>query len=363
MAVLGLIAINSSSPLPPAPPVATPPVPASPAPAPPVAWLGLDYNGGVHTGGLRDFAVRGIVYDREDGIEVRAGQTTANDPHFADALSRLYTAHMVPDVEVDPASGRAGCQGNPNPSKLCLPTDATSIGSYVRGFVQTIRSVSRAYPGKTALFEPMNEPWTWASPPGTYSGRPAAVQYAAILAQLLPAVKANGIPLSAIYVPATGRLDDGTSWIPDLYKAQPCLKPGPSSCGPIAGWNLHPYGRPHSTTEGIQSVPGVRAEMVSGRNNLIVSEIGFCAADVSGGRNCNIDKDVVGTSSQAAAWLSETLKEAATMHRAGWLKALLVWERTGAGGTGSGWAMQYPDGRLTAQGRALDLFADSPAGR
>jgi hypothetical protein len=363
VAVVAWAALKLSSGPPPAPPVATPPLPRRPAPTPPAAWLGLDYNSSAHTARLRDFAARGIVYDREDGVEVNAGKTPANDPRFAGDLSTSYAAQMVPDIEVDLASGPRGCQGNPNPSKLCLPTDETSIGNYVRGFIQTVTSVRQAHPGKTVLFEPMNEPWTWASPPGTYSGTPAATQYAAILAQLLPAAKASGIPLSDIYVPATGALDDGTSWISDLYKAQPCLKPGPSTCGPIAGWNLHPYGRPDSSTEGIQSVPRVRAGMLSGLDNLVVSEIGFCANDVSGGKNCNVDKDIVGTSAQTAAWLTATLKEAAPMHQAGWLKALLVWERTGAGATGSGWAMQYPDGRLTAQGRALDLFADSPAGR
>jgi hypothetical protein len=99
--------------------------------------------------------------------------------------------------------------------------------------------------------------------------------------------------------------------------------------------------------------------MLSGQDNLIVSEIGFCATDVDGGSGCDENvPDIDGTSAQTAAWLSETLKEAAPMHQAGWLKALLVWERAG-----SGWAMQNPDGSLTAQGRALDLFADSAAGR
>lgn len=359
IALLSLVVIGLSRGPASAPPAPTPPVPGLPAVAPPAAWLGLNYNSGAKTGGLSDFAVRGIVYDRESPIEAQAGATPANDPEFGGGLSTLYAARMVPVIVVDPASGPLGCQGNPNPSKRCLPTDQTDIGSYVRGFIQTASSVLQAYPGRTFLFEPMNEPWDWASPPGTQSGSHAAAEYAAILAQLLPAAKAANIPLSDIYVPATGMLNDGTSWISGLYKAQPCLKPGPSSCGPIAGWNLHPYGLPNSPTEGIESVPGVRAGMLSGRDNLIVSEIGFCATDVSGGKNCDANKaDIHGTSSQTAAWLSETLKEAAVMHRAGWLKALLLWERAG-----SGWAMQNPDGSLTAQGRVLDLFAASSAGR
>jgi hypothetical protein len=342
----------------PAPPVPAPPTPALPAPAPPSAWLGLNYNSGANTAGLSDFAIRGVVYDREGSIEVDAGQTPENSPKFGGGLRTLYAARMVPDIEVDPARGPPGCKGDPDPSKLCLPTDQTDIGSYVRSFIQTASSVLHARPGQIALFEPMDEPWDWASPPGTESGKVAAAEYAAILAQLVPAAKADKIPSSDIYVPATGILSDRTSWIADLYEAEPCLKPGASSCGPIAGWNLHPYGLPKSSTEGIESVPGVRAGMLSGQDNLIVSEIGFCATDVGDGRDCNENQpDIDGTSSQTAAWLSETLKEAAPMHQAGWLKALLIWQRAGGG-----WAMQNPDGSLTAQGRALDLFADSPAG-
>jgi hypothetical protein len=343
----------------PAPPALTPPVPALAAPTPPAAWLGLNYNSGANTGGLRDFAKRGVVYDREGSTEVAPGETAENAPQFRQALDKLYAAGMVPDIVVDPAVGPPGCKQNPNPSKLCLPTDTNDIESYVRGFIQTASSVLRVHPGKRVLFEPMNEPWDWASPPGTQSGKDAAAEYAAVLARLLPAAKANKIPFNDIYVPATGILSDRTSWIPDLYDAQPCLKPGTSSCGPIAGWNLHPYGRPNSFTEGIESVPGVRALMLSGQDNVVVSEIGFCATDVSGGKDCDHNQpDIDGPSSQTAAWLSETLEEAAPMHQAGWLKALLIWERIGGG-----WAMQNSDGSLTAQGRALDLFADSPAGR
>ena len=333
--------------------------PGSPAPVPPAAWLGLNYNSGSNTGRISDFAIRGIVYDREGSIEVRPGETPENSAEFGAGLDAAFAARMVPDIVVDPTSAPPGCEQNPNPSKLCLPTNETDIASYVRGFIQTASSVLQAHPNRSVLFEPMNEPWDWASPPGTQSGYVAAAQYAATLAPLLRAAKADRIPLTDIYVPATGMLSDRTSWVSDLYKAQPCLKPGAGSCGPIAGWNLHPYGVPHSSSEGIDSVPGVRAGMLSGQNNLVVSEIGFCATDVSGGKNCNQNQpDIDGTSSQTAAWLSETLTEAASMHRAGWLKALLVWERAG-----SGWAMQNSDGSLTAQGRALDLFADSPPGR
>ena len=359
-AVVAVVAVDRTrGPVRPAPPAATPPRPARPAAKPPAAWLGLDYNSGAGVGRLRDFARRGVVYDREGSLEVGAGDTPANSSRLAEGLDASYAAHMVPDIVVNSTVGRLGCDGNPNPRKLCLPTGEPQIESYVRAFVRTARSVVRAHRGKQVLFEPMNEPWDWASPPGTGSGAAAASEYAAVLAQVLPAAKASGVPLSDIYVPATGTLSDGSSWVSGLYGSQPCLKPGPASCGPIAGWNVHPYGLPGSSTEGILSVPAVRAAMLSGQDNVVISEIGFCATDVNDGQACDENKaDIVGTSSQTAAWLSQTLKEAAPMHRAGWLKALLLWERGG-----SGFAIQNPDGRLTAQGRVLDLFADSSAGR
>ena len=339
----------------PAAPAATPPLPPGPAPRAPVAWLGLNYNSASLTGRPGDFAARGIVYDREGNLEVLSGSTPANSSRLATGLARSYGSHMIPDVVVDPTPGSPGCTGNPTPRKLCLPTGPAQVSAFVRGFVATASSVLRRYPDGRVLFEPADEPWTWGSPPGTASGRRAADEYALILAALLPAARAAGVPLSDIYVPATGRLSDASRWVPDLYAAQPCLKSGPGSCGPIAGWSLHPYGLPHSTSEGIDSVPGVRADMLSGQDNLIIGEIGFCAVDVAHGKGCHLNRsDIDASSARTAVWLRETLNEAAAMHRAGWLRALLVWERSG-----TGWAMQNPDGTLTDQGRVLDLFADA----
>jgi hypothetical protein len=342
-----------------APPAVTPPLPTTPAASGSSAWLGLNYNSGSRTGALRDFVERGIVYDREGKLEVRAGRTTGTDPEFRSGLARSYRAGMIPDIQVDPATGPRGCQNDPIPVSFCLPTHEADISSYVHGFVRTAASVLHRYPRHLALFEPTDEPWTWPSPPGSSSGVRAARQYAAILAQLLPAARAAKIPLREIYVPATGVLADGSSWIPDLYRAQPCLSPGPATCGPIEGWNLHPYGIPQSSSEGIDSVPSIRRQMRTGEDNLVVSEIGFCATDVNNGKACDLNRpDIDATSDQTAAWLQTTLSEAARMHRAGWLKALIIWERSG-----TGFAMQNDNGTLTASGRVLDLFADSPSGR
>jgi hypothetical protein len=177
------------------------------------------------------------------------------------------------------------------------------------------------------------------------------------------------VPLDDVYVPAAiDPLNDGSSWVADLYQAQPCLKPTGRPCQPgslptpIEGWNVHPYGLPGFVNEGIGSVPGFRDTVLSGRDNILVSEIGFCATDVAGGANCSQNqRDIDGPGSQVAGWLTETLADAYRMHKQGWLKAVIVWARDypyESGGTG--WAMQNPDGSLTAQGQALEQFAESP---
>ena len=85
--------------------------------------------------------------------------------------------------------------------------------------------------------------------------------------------------------------------------------------------------------------------MASGAGNIVVSELGFCALDVERGEGCAENTSLVdGSSQQTAAWLTQTLREAQAMHRAGWLKALLVWAAF------RGWSMQLPGGALTAQG-------------
>jgi hypothetical protein len=325
---------------------------------PPAAWLGINYNSSSAGAQLQAFSDLGIVYDRDGGLETTAGQLASTGSTFGRALTRSYGAGMVPDVLVDPDRGVTGCEQNPNSEKLCLPSTSADVDDYVTGFIATMRSVLKAHPGRRVLFEPMDEPWNWGSPPGTRSGRRPAAEYATVLADILQQTARAGMSLRRIYVPTDGTLDDGTSWISDLYAARPCLKPGAHSCGPIEGWNVHPYGRPGVTSEGIDSVPGLRAQMLSGMDNVIVSEIGFCADNVDQGAECDENQsDVDSSSAQTADWLTRTLHEAARMHRAGWLKALIVWDRAQGG-----WGMQTADGRLTAQGSALEAFARSRAG-
>jgi hypothetical protein len=323
-------------------------------PASPREWLGLNYDSSTDAGGVTDFSRYGIVYDRLGSFDLPAGATVRDRSRLARGLRVSLRVGMIPDVVIGPVHGPVGCSSNPNTSDLCLPDTPLQIHEYVRGFIETARSMERAAPGHRIVFEPMDEPWDWAPPPGTSSGVSAADDYAAALAQLLPAAKAAGIPLSLIYVPATGLLKDATNWVPDLYRAQPCLQPGPHSCGPVEGWNLHSYGPPGSS-RGIDGVPAVRAQMRSGENNLIVSELGFCATDVLDGSHCDRNTPTVDGSSELSAHrLTQALEAALKMHQAGWLRALIVWERSAGG-----WSMQLPNGTLTAQGQALVQFARS----
>jgi hypothetical protein len=326
----------------------------APAPVPARSeWLGLNYNSSPGQGRLDAFAARGIVYDRGGQLEPVAGTLPETGSPFARGLANSIRGGMYPVVTLGPATGPLGCTGDPNATTRCLPTSHRDIDAYVYAFLATATAVRRQFPQRRIVFEPMNEPWDWASPPGTPSGRVAAAEYAAVLAQLLPAIKAAGIPLRDIYVPGDGVEADGSSWITDLYQAQPCLAPGPRTCGPIEGWNLHTYGLPGSTSQGIGMAPTIRATMLSGRDNVIVSEIGFCSYESYGGEGCGQNTPTIdGHDAQTTAWLKQTLQEAEAMHRQGWLKAVILWDRGG-----DAWGMENADGTLTAQGLVLTAFA------
>ena len=222
-----------------------------------------------------------------------------------------------------------------------FPTEAggsRSLAEYVSGFIASASAIITAHPGSRILLEPINEPWGYTTP------QFAGAQYAAVIAKLLPAAREAHIPPERIYVGATGK-----HWIAQMYAARPSLR------SEVDGWYLHPYGPPSGSVAedsmGIESVPRVQAEMDSGQNNLIVSELGFCALDVNDGRSCGFIQFPHG--SEAAAMLTEALRRAAEYHAAGWLRALIVYSRNDGG-----WAMQLPKAGLTAQGEALEVFAE-----
>ena len=324
---------------------------------PPAAkWLGLDGNSaGASSAHLEEFVSHGIVYDRggAPGIDLTAGDllTSGSKPTAAGtALATSVQAGMIPDVVIEYRGYRGNYTSDPS-----FPRERTkkeeeegkqTIGEYVAGFVKSASAIHETYP--SAIFEPMNEPWGYTTP--QYDG----AEYANVLASLLPQAQAAGLPLSGIYVGATGkgctagRACTSNGWVPAMYAAQPTLT------REIQGWYLHPYGPPSGIGEydgvGIQSVPVVQSAMTSGQNNILVSEVGYCVTSVNGGVGCGKRE----RPARAARHMTEMLRNALPYHDAGWLRALIVYAR-GAGG----WAMQLNGSTtLTRSGKALDAFAD-----
>jgi hypothetical protein len=336
-------------------------------------WLGLDGNSlsNVYTnewlGPVNEFSRSGIVYDRS--FEFTAGERpdqTESDSQgssqFEDRLKLDYQNDMIPVSTIE----YKGYKGNLTPDPFFPQEERTSsettegkttISEYVAGFVKSattlLHIVGEKYSGMPVLLEPMNEPWGYTTP--QYDG----AEYAKVLAKLLPAARAAGIPLSDIYVSAFGAdVQIGThgaaeyfapGWVAAMYQAEPALK------SEIQGWYFHPYG-PVSGSEfhdswGIESVPEVRKQMTSGENNIIVSEIGFCKSD--GGDCDDSGQAEVRTREEAAGRLTAMLEAARLYHEAGWLKALIVYSRDDGG-----WSMQEDSTKgLSKQGEALRAFA------
>jgi hypothetical protein len=295
-------------------------------PPPSGPWLGLNGNSLTFLGPVDRFVEHGALYDRSDAVEWIAGETLAQGGR---GLAASIKDGMIPDVTIEFA-GYPGCSFH----SQCLPTSDGAIAAYVDGFIATATEIRAKYPAAGIPFEAINEPWGYGS----------AGQYAAILASLLPAAARAGIPLTDIYA---GAYEHG--WVQDLYEAQPRLQ------SEIKGWYLHPYAGEREPDEGIASLPAIQAKMTSGQNNVIVSEIGFCAPDVNdAGDKCTGAPAQSRDSSEAAALLEGELKAALPFHQAGWLRALIVYSRNDGG-----WAMQLKGGALTAQGAAFERFAEA----
>jgi hypothetical protein len=287
-------------------------------------WLGLNGNSGYSfLGGIADFTKDRIVYDRSGGLEFSAGETGTAQ------VAASINAGMIPVVTIDYA-GYKGNWGTPDPN---FPHTATQINSYVSGFITTAKAILTKYPGKTFLFEPMNEPEGYTEPLFN------AAEYANVIAALLPEAQKAGIPLSHIYVFAIGencppgKACEKNRWVRAMYEAQPALTTE------IQGWYFHPYGAYENEWDnwGIQNMPAVRSTMTAGQNNIIISEVGY-----------------EGNSTAAAQELTKMLNTALSYHEEGWLKALIVYSRGAAG-----WAMQKPGGSLTGMGEALVAFAEA----
>jgi IPT/TIG domain len=303
-------------------------------------WLGLNGNSSNYLGPVDAFSKHEIVYDRSGPIDWIAGELLREDGRptsDADALAADISNGMIPVITIEYRGYEGEYASDPR-----FPTaqrGSRTLQEYIEGFLSSASAILAAYPGRTILFEPMNEPWGYTKP--QFNG----AEYADVIARLLPAARLADLPLSSIYVAASGR-----HWISQMYKAQPSLQ------SEVQGWYFHPYGPASGShgedSQGIQSLPHVQREMTSGQNNIIVSEIGYCAEDVNHGSGCGGGGFAHG--SEAAQALTETLDNAVPYHEAGWLRALLVYSRNDGG-----WAMQLHHGVLTAQGEALDAFADA----
>lgn len=296
-----------------APAAASPPPPGEP-------WLGLDGNSA--DGAPEEFVEHRIVYDRGGGVELQAGETLAQ---LGPGFERSIKAGMVPVVTIEFA-GYAKCTFG----RACLPTDLKAIGEYARGFISTAEAILARWPAAPIRFEAINEPWGYGT----------ATQYAAFLALLMPELAKSRVPLGDVYASAAPN-----GWIASLYQVQPQLRTE------IEGWYVHPYAKERKPGEGIAEVPALRAEMASGADNIIVSELGFCDSSVS--RSCAGSAAPAANAADAAAALQRELAIGLAYHREGWLRALLVYARSDGG-----WAMEGPTGRLTASGRALAAFGD-----
>jgi hypothetical protein len=342
--------------------------------APDGYWLGLNGNSasnafdGEPQGPVDEFARDGIVYDRS--FELTAGQlpseTEADSKGgtlFEDKLRLDHEYGMIPVSPIEYSGYRGNLSPDPGfPQETRTGAEEaegkTTIAQYVAGFVKSasaiIGVVSRDYPGMPILLEPMNEPWGYTTP--VFNG----AEYARVIAKLLPAARAAGIPLSDIYVSAFGadaQLNERSEaeyftpgWVAAMYAAEPGLR------SEIQGWYFHPYGPPSGTelydSWGIQSVAEVRKQMSSGENNIIVSEVGYCASEEGGDCN-NSGQSEVHTRQEAAERLTAMLDNALPYYEAGWLKALIVYGR----GDG-GWAMvEEASKRIDSQGDALEAFA------
>lgn len=295
-------------------PAAAPPAPAA------EPWLGL--NGNSADGAPEEFVEHHIVYDRGGSVELQAGNTLAQ---VGAGLERSLEAGMIPVVTIE-FDGYSKCTFG----KACMPTDPKAISEYARGFVATAEAILARWPAAPIRFEAINEPWGYGT----------ASQYAAFLALLLPEVAKSRVPLSDVYVGATGN-----SWIAGLYQAEPQLP------AEIKAWYLHPYAKERKPGEGMAEVATIRAEMASGSDNIIVSELGFCDVGVSS--TCLESAAPARDPSDAAEALRSELTVGLGYHREGWLRALLVYARSDGG-----WAMQDPKGQLTAPGRTLEAFGD-----
>ena len=147
-------------------------------------WLGLNGNSSTYLGPVDRFVEHGIVYDRSGAIEWTAGELPEEGGRATEggeALGADIRDGMVPVVTIEYRRRRGEFRSDPS-----FPTEAegsSTLREYVEGFVRSATAILAAYPGKTILFEPINEPWGSTTP--QYDG----AEYADVIAKLLPAAR------------------------------------------------------------------------------------------------------------------------------------------------------------------------------
>ena len=247
---------------------------------PPVGpWLGLNGNSdGAWTGAIGDFTIHHIVYDRggDPGLDWQAGEL----------LARRWHAHRRRERAGQVGRGRHDPRHRDRVRRLQRRSDtpirtsrrvAGQISSYVAGFIASASAIHERYP--TAIFEPMNEPWFFTTP--KYNG----AEYANVIARLLPAARAAGIPLAAdLRRRPTAADRTRERWNGRRLDARDVPRPATAAERKSkAGTSIPTDRRAAANTKhslGIQSVAEVQKLMSSGQNNIIVSEVGYCARDV-----------------------------------------------------------------------------------
>jgi hypothetical protein len=356
---------------------------AAPATGP---WLGLNGNNDAGPGRIADFSAHGVIYDHD--VDVVAGETTTMSgcsnwqpgwpaTHLKSVLDTSLSAAMIPVITIQYCGSAVDYGRCPSVEvnyhgtrfeSSCIPTSQAAIDDYARGFVTTASAILRYseahfFVGQ-ARFEIVNEPWGFTTGGPGRHGTYNAGQYAKLVTATLSAAERAGIPLGDIYVGAI----DAEGWVATMYASSPML-------GALAdGWYLHPYGLPGNPDAGIGAAKALHDAFAgfSGWDNVIVSELGFCVSPNAGGAlpqgdvcRQNVPDVDVTTATDAAVELTQTLDQALPMHDAGWLKAVIVWDRgdsqprsLGYSADGAaGWAAQLADGSLTPVGRAMLAFA------
>ena len=320
----------------------------------PSSWLGLNSNSnGVFAGGTYATYANTTLHaywDRggNDGWEPVAGETPEStkgvEGGLAEDLKASHEAGMKPIVTIRYAGEDEENEYAPDPNFPGASSEQRK--AYVKGFVKTAEKVLANY--SNAVFEVINEPWA-KTYPEAYDGR----QYGEILAELMPALTAAGIPLSKVYVAAYG---EGDEWIngenSEKEKVKGIYRANSNLEDEILGWYYHCDGG--STGEclvGGGASDGIgqagRSEMQSGKYNIIASEVGENYEARKEGSKGAKEAELAAKKTE----FKEVLNQADTYHNEGWLTALLIYSRSAGA-----WAMMK-EGKSTPLGEVFEEFA------